>query len=226
MANAQVEPIRIYGAAPKIDPASDPETGIEILTAPTWVGVVDGPVVAGASNVIRPVAGTNRSVVAALALRVTAPGDPVTVISNVRWFLSQANINALGGAYDGCHLYTPDQDTDTDELDPFIVTAGSNQGKKLDYKQATRTLGVQGYSGDNLLSIYTGIDAVADILALPNEGLLDLTGLGREDGTAATFGTSVNDVSKMFLLQMAVTSAALRGLKPVASLTYSYEEVI
>ena len=224
MPDAVVECIRIYGSSPAIPPAQDPDVGVEVVGANDILGVVDSVVSAGGSNVPIPVAGTNRSIIGAYALRVTQAASPVTTISNVRFFISQANYNALGGQYDGAALETPSSATDPADLDAFVSTGGTQGEATADYIQATRTLGPQGYVGDSINSVY-GF-AVANIFTTIGSGQLDLTGLGRGDGTVATFGQSVNDVSRMFLLQWALSSTALRGQKDPATITVRYDETV
>lgn len=225
MSDAQVEIIRVYGANPSIDPAPD-DVGVEVLAGSAWVGVVDTPVNAGASNIPIPPVGENRGIFAHFALRIVIPASPVTTIANVGFFLSQASINALGGAWDGCKLYTPAQGEDVTALDLFIPQGGTQGEKDPDYNEATRTLGVQGYLGDDIETVYTAITAVEDLFAYPQLPRLDLTGLGRADGTTATFGQSANDVSRAFIVQPAVTADALRGLKPLVSVSCRYDELV
>jgi len=225
MADAQVEIIRVYGPNPSIDPAPD-DVGVEILAGSSWVGVVDSPVSAGASNIPIPPVGENRGIFAHLALRIVVPASPVTTISAVGFFLSQASINALGGAWDGCKIYTPASDQDPADLDLFVPTGGTMGEKTADYNEATRTLGVQGYLGDDIEAVYTAITAVEDLFAFPQLPRLDLTGLGRADGTTATFGQSANDVSRAFIIQPVVTADALRGLKPLVSVSCRYDELV
>jgi len=224
MPDAVVEPIRIYGANPAIPPAQDPEVGVGVVTAGDVLGVVDSIVSAGGSNIPIPPAGTNRSIIGAYAMRVTQIASPVTTISNVRFLVSQANYNALGGAYDGATLRTPDGTTDPADLDAFVPQGGTQGEATGDYIQATRTLGPQGYVGNSINSVYGFTDA--DMFSNLGVGLLDLTGLGRGDGTVATFGQSLNDVSRMFLLQWALTANALRGSKPAVAITVRYDETV
>lgn len=226
MADAVVEVIRVYGAAPKIPPESDPEVGVSVVSGSEWVGVVDSPISAGASNIPIPPVGENRGIFAHLALRVVTPGSPVTVISNVGFFLAQASINALGGAWDGVKIYTPAQGEDVTLLDLFQVTGPDIGDTDADYNQATRTLGVQGYIGDDIEAVYAGIGAVEDLFAFPQDPRLNLTGRGRADGTTATFGQSANDVSRAFIVQPSVTADALRGLKPAVTVSCRYDEVV
>ena len=54
----------------------------------------------------------------------------------------------------------------------------------------------------------------------------ECTGLGRADGTTATFGQSANDVSRAFIIQPVVTADALRGLKPLVSVSCRYDELV
>lgn len=227
MADAQVEIIRVYGATPKLPPASDPEIGIEVVTGGTaWMGVADGPIVAGASNIPKPPVGENLGVFGTFALRVVQPGDPATVISNVVFFVSQAALNAVAGAYDGIKLYTPASDQSAADLDLFYATDDANLGEVNKYEQATRTLGAQGYVGDAIEDVYSAITAVEDLLAYPQQPRLVLTGRGREDNTLGTFGKSVNDVSRGFLVQPAVTATAQRGLRPALTVSYRYDELV
>lgn len=220
---AQVEYIRIYGANPAIPPESDPETGVQVLGVDTMhIGTVDSPVEAGASPVPIPTGGENLSIIAALAMRIVQPADPVTTISNVYFFVSQANLNALGGQWDGIHIWTPAAAEDPDLLDPFVAFSG-DVGAVDDYIQATRTLGAQGYLGDSLVDVY-GV-AREDILAYPNQGRLDLTGRGRANGSVSSFGQSALDCSRMMLLQYGVTTAAASGSKPNCVLSCRYDEV-
>lgn len=222
MPDAVVEAIRIYGATPGIAPAT--QVGVGVVTAGDILGVVDSVVSAGGSNIPIPPAGTNRSIIGQYAMRVTQIASPVTLLSNVRFFVSQANFNGLGGAYDGVTFETPGGATPPASLDAFIPQGGTQGQVDPDYTQATRVLGPQGYVGDSINTVY-GF-TVADLFATLGAGLLDLTGLGRSDGTAGTFGQSVNDVSRLFLLQWAVSSQALRGAKPGVPITVRYDETV
>jgi len=222
MPDAVVEAIRVYGASPGIAPAT--LAGVGVVTPGDILGVVDSVVSAGGSNIPIPAAGTNRSIIGQYAMRITQVASPVTILSNVRFFVSQSNFNGLGGAYDGVAFETPDGTTLPADLDAFIPQGGTQGQVDPDYIQATRTLGPQGYVGDSINSVY-GF-TVADLFDNLGAGLLDLTGLGRGDGTAATFGQSVGDVSKLFLLQWAVSSQALRGSKPGVPITVRYDETV
>lgn len=225
MADAQVEIIRVYGASPAVAPWQDPEVGVQVVSGNTaWLGVSDGPVTAGASNIPKPPVGENLGVFGTFALRVVVPADPVTTIANVVFFVSQASINAVGGAYDGMKLYTPASDQSPADLDLFYATG--DVGKAYKYRQATRTLGVQGYTGDAIEDAYAAITAVEDLLAYPQEPRLILTGRGRADNTLSSFGQSANDISRAFLIQPAVTATAQRGLKPALTLSFRYDELI
>lgn len=223
-ATAQVEFIRIYGATPAIPPEQDPEVGVQVIGADVvHVGVVDSPVAAGVSGVPIPPSGENLSIIAALSMRIVQPAAPVTTISNVKFFLSQADINALGGEWDGIHVWTPAAASNPDLLDPFVAFGGS-VGAAADYIEATRTLGSQGYVGDSIDDVY-GIATREDLFAYPNQGRLDLTGRGRADGSLATFGQSALDCSRMMLVQYGLTSTAVSGQKPTLFLTCRYDEV-
>lgn len=222
MPSAQIQIIRMYGSSPAIPPQA--EVGVEDVTATSaGLGSGDGP--SGSLDVPIPLAGTNLSVVQAFALRIIAVGAPLTTLSNVRFYVTQAGKNALGGSWDGIQLLTPDSSVSAALLDAFNEAAGVSQGQAADYQEATRTLGAQGYVGDSINSVY-GISDLADILADANlgAGQLDLTGLGRADGTTGTFGNSVNDVSRMLLLQAAFSSTVLPGLKPGVQIIVSYDE--
>jgi len=224
MPDAVVEAIRIYGATPAIPPSQDPEVGVGVVTAGDVLGVVDTVVPAGGSNIPIPPAGTNWSIIGQYALRVTQVASPVTMLSNVRFFVSQANYNALGGAYDGAALETADGTAAPADLDAFIPQGGTQGQVDPDYVQATRTLGPQGYVGNSINAVYGFTPA--NLFTNLGAGLLDLTGLGRSDGTTATFGQSVNDVSRLFLVQWAVGSGALRGAKPKVAITVRYDETV
>lgn len=224
MPDATVEMIRIYGATPAIPPAQDPEVGVAVVTASdSLVGVVDDPDGVGGANIPIPPVGTNRSIVAAYAMRVVQPGSPVTTISNVRAFIAQADYNALGGAWAGAQLLTPGPATTPALLDPFVASGGS-QGEADDYVQATRTLGPQGYVGDAMTALYPGIATPVDMFATLGVGQVNLTGRGRVDNTTASFGQSALDCSRMLLLQIAVSASALRGAKPGVVISIQYDE--
>lgn len=223
MPSAQVSLIQLYGANPSIAP--QPEVGVEDVTgAIAGVGSGDGPV--GTLDVAVPIQGTNRSLVQAFALRVIQPASPVTVISDVRLYVDQAGKNSLEGEWDDIELLTCDSSVDPTLLDAFDEASGPDQGKAADYVEATRTLGPQGYVGDTIETVY-GISDVADLMADENlgRGLLDLTGLGRADGTTATFGQSVNDVSRMLLIQASFGMLSTSGKKPGVPITLFYDEV-
>lgn len=223
-ATAQVEFIRIYGATPAIPPEQDPEVGVQVIGSDVvHVGVVDSPVAAGVSGVPIPSAGENLSIIAALSMRIVQPASPVTTISNVRFFLSQAGINSLGGAWDGIHVWTPAAAENPDLLDPFVAFGGS-VGSADDYLEATRTNGSQGYVGDSLDDVY-GFATREDLFDYPNQGRLDLTGRGRVDGSVTSFGQSEQDCSRMMLIQYGLTAAAVSGQKPTLPLTCRYDEV-
>lgn len=224
MPDATVEMIRIYGANPAIPPAQDPEVGVvEVTALESLVGVVDDPSGVGGANIPIPPVGTNRSIVAAYAMRVVQPAAPVTSISNVRAFVAQADFNALGGAWSGSQLLTPGPATDPTLLDSFVASGGS-QGEADDYVPATRTLGPQGYVGDPMLSIYPDIATPVDMFSHLGVGQLDLTGRGRADNTTATFGQSAMDCSRLLLMQIAVSASALRGIKPGVVISIQYDE--
>lgn len=224
MPDAVVEAIRIYGPTPAISPAAVPDVGVSVVGADDRLGVNDSVVSAGGRNIAIPPAGSNRSIIGHYAMRVIQVADPVTTISNVRFFVSQANLNALEGQYDGVALETPDSSTSVASLDAFVATGPSQGQPDPDYNQATRVLGPQGYVGDSISDVY-GF-TVVDMLQTLGVGQLDLTGLGRADGTVATFGQTVNDVSRMLLLQWAVSTLALRGAKDAIPITVSYDETV
>lgn len=221
MPSAQVSLIRLYGGNPSIAP--QPEVGVhDVTAAAAGIGSGDGPV--GTIDVAVPLAGTNRSLVQAFALRVIQPASPVTTISDVRMYVTQEGKNSLAGEWDDIQLLTPDSSVDPALLDPFEVS-GLNLGMAADYVEATRTLGPQGYVGDPIESVY-GITDLVDLLddASLGRGQLDLTGLGRADGTTATFGQSVNDVSRMLLVQARFGTMSTSGKKPGVPLVLYYDE--
>ena len=86
-------------------------------------------------------------------------------------------------------------------------------------------LGPQGYIGDTIETVY-GFTDIVDLLADENlsDGQLDLTGLGRGDGTVATFGQSVNDVSRMLLVQASFGPLSTTGKKTSVPIIVSYDE--
>lgn len=219
--NAAIEFIRITGASPAISPEGE-DVGVTILSSATQLADVDAPSPTGIGGVPIPSIGENRSIIVALALRVVQPADPVTILSDVRFFVSQANLNSVGGDWDGINLWTPKSTTDTDLLDAFVAFGGS-VGAAADYVQATRSQTAQGWIGDDIEDVY-GIADLDDVLAFPNAGRLDLTGLGREDGTVDTFGHSGLDCSKLMLLQAALTSACVSGAKPTLPLSCRWSE--
>lgn len=222
MPSAQLHVVRLYGSSPAIPPQT--EVGVENVTSGNaTLGSGDGPT--GSIDIPIPLAGTNLSMVQAFAARVVAVGSPVTTISNLRFYVTQAGKNALGGSWAGMQLLTPSSAVSPGALDAFIETAGGSQGLKADYVQATRTLGAQGYVGDSIDDVY-GISTVIDMLddAYLGAGQIDLTGKGRADGTTATFGNSVNDVSRMLLLQIAFGTTTLAGLKSGLQIIMSYDE--
>ena len=224
MSDAALEVIRIYGSSPAIPPAQDPEVGVAVVTGlSAHLGVVDSPSPSGGANVPIPAVGSSRSILGTVAIRVVIPGSPVTTISNVKAFVSQADYNALAGAWSGMQLLTPGPGTDPADLDPFLASGGST-GDVDDYLQATRTLGPQGYTGDDMEDIYSTMDTPVDMLDEIGVGQIDLTGRGRADNTTATFGQSEQDCSRMLLMQIAASSAALRGMKPGVVVTIQYDE--
>lgn len=221
--NAQVELIRIYGANPAIAPQEDPEVGVVVVSGTTTqIANIDAPTPTGVGGIPIPSVGENLSIIAALALRVVVPADPVTQLSNVRFFFKQGAIDALGGQWDGARVWTPASTIDPDTLNAFIAFGGS-VGAKDDYLQATRSLGAQGWLGDSLDDVY-GIADREDMLAFPGDGRIDLTGKGRADGTTGTFGQSVNDVSRMLLMQYGLTPDMASGTKPVLTISCRYDE--
>jgi len=222
MPSAQIQIIRMYGSAPAIPPQS--EVGVEDVTAAAaGLGSGDGP--SGSLDVPIPLAGTNLSMVQAFALRIIAIASPLTTISNVRFYITQAGKNALGGAWDGIQLLTPSVAVSPGALDAFDEAAGAGQGLLADYVQATRVLGAQGYVGNSINTVY-GIATLIDLLDDANlgAGALDLTGLGRSDSLTTSFGNSVNDVSRMLLVQASFGSTVLPGLKPGVQVIVSYDE--
>jgi hypothetical protein len=222
MPNAQVSLIQIYGGSPSIPP--QPEVGVVHVTGATAkLGSGDGPV--GEVNINVPLLGSNRSLIQAFALRVIQVASPITTLSNVRFYLNQAGKNALEGAWSDIQLLTPGPATNPLLLDPFDVAVGAGQGLALGYMEPTRVFGPQGYIGDSFETVY-GFTGEVDMLADASLGLgqLDLTGLGRADGTTATFGNRVNDVSRMLLMQAALGPNVLAGPKPGVQVVFSYDE--
>ena len=224
MSDAVIEVIRLYGSAPSIDPA--PDVGVAVVTGlAAHLGVVDSPVPAGGANIPIPPVGESRSILGTFVLRVAQVADPVTTLSNVQAFISQADYNELAGSWAGMQILTPGPATDPLDLDPFFAQGGS-QGEVDDYLQATRTLGPQGYTGNPMEDIYATIDTPVDMLTTLGVGQVDLTGRGRSDNTTGTFGQSLLDCSKMLLIQILATSSALRGMKPGAVITIQYDESV
>jgi hypothetical protein len=224
MSDAVLEVLRLYGPTPSILPA--PDVGVAIVTGlDAHLGVVDSPIPAGGANLPIPPVGNARSIMGTFVVRVAQVASPITTISNVRAFVSQADYNELAGSWAGMQLITPGPATPVIDLDPFFAQGGS-QGEVDDYLQATRTLGPQGYTGDDMESIYGTLDTPVDMLATLGVGQLDLTGRGRSDNTTATFGQSLLDCSRMLLLQIIATSSALRGMKPGAVITIQYDESV
>lgn len=224
MSDAVLEVIRIYGPTPAIPPEQNPEVGVAVVTGlESHLGVVDSPSPAGGANIPIPAVGSARSIVGCFAIRVAQVASPLTTISNVMAFVSQADYNDLAGAWAGIELQTPGPATDPDDLDAFVAFGGT-QGEAADYVQATRTLGPQGYTGDAMATLYPAIDTPVDMLGSIGVGQVDLTGKGRADGTTATFGQSFLDCSRMLLLQVVATSSALRGMKPGVVISIQYDE--
>lgn len=222
---AEVEFIRIYGANPAIPPAEDPEVGVSVIDGSTRIGDQDTNSPSGSAAVPIPASGENRSIMVTTAVRVVQPADPVTTISNVRFFVKQSAIDALGGKWEGIHVWTPASTEDAAGFDAFVASGGGVGSKDADYVQATRTLEAQGWIGDSIEDLHD-VDDVEDVLEFPNQGRLDLTGKGRSGGTTATFGRSVNDVSRMFIVQAGLTADASSEPKPTLVFTCRFDEAL